>query len=230
MTITRRNALIMTSAASLASFSGVFPALAYHPSVPGGSSAPQGQVSEGVYDVHSLMNPKGWTDRAILGSLDAPATLIEYTSPTCPFCASFHNDTYPQLKTEFVDTGKLRLVVRPFIRNVLDAVVFMLADVVGDETYHNLLNSYFRTQPTWSRSDTPRDAIFAVAQEFGFTLESFESALTNQELFAGMEETRNQARDEFNLTGTPTFYINGKMLSGNRNLEQLAAEIEPLQV
>ncbi len=230
MSITRRNALILMAATSVASFGGAVPALSYHPGLPGNSGSPQRSAPGGVYDVHSLMNPKGWTDRAILGSADAPATLIEYTSPTCPFCASFHNETYPELKTQFIETGKVRFVVRPFMRNVLDAVVFMLADAVGEEAYHELLNSFFKTQHIWSRSDTPKNAIFAVAQEFGFTEESFENALTNQELFAGLEETRNQARDEFDLTGTPTFYINGKMLSGNRNLEQLAAEINPLQV
>lgn len=226
MNINRRNALILTAAASATSFGFISSPLA----APGHSGAEPVPSSNGkVFDLTSLMNPKGWTDRAILGSAEAPATLIEYTSPTCPFCAAFHNDTYPALKSEFIETGKTRFIVRPFIRNVLDAVVFMLADAAGDEMYHDVIASYFSTQHIWAQSDTPRDALLEVALNLGFTEESFENTLTNQTLFAGLEQVRNQALDEFELTGTPTFYINGKMLSGNKTLEEFATEINSLQ-
>ncbi|VAW16408.1 hypothetical protein MNBD_ALPHA11-1391 [hydrothermal vent metagenome] len=223
MNITRRNAMILTAAASTSSFLGVSNAAAGHDAASGGAA---GAPVE--FTIQSLMSPKGWSDRAILGSEDATVTVIEYTSPTCPFCAAFHNDTYPQFKTDFVDSGKAKFIVRPFARNVLDAVVFMLSDVAGEDMYHNVLNTYFSSQHIWSRSETPRDAMLAVALELGFTEESFENALTNQELFAALELTRDQALEEFGLTGTPTFYINGKMLSGNKTLQEMAAEINPL--
>jgi len=225
MKLTRRSAIVLSAAASVANFGWATSALAGHP--PGAAQPANGDGD--FHDIAALMNPKGWTDRAILGSADAPATLIEYTSPTCPFCAAFHNDTYPALKTEFIETGKVQFIVRPFVRNVLDAVVFMLADAVGEDMYHNVLNTYFGSQHIWSRSETPRDALLVVALELGFTEESFENALTNRKLFAGLEEARDQALNEFNLTGTPTFYINGKRLSGNKTLQQLADEINPLQ-
>ncbi len=218
MNITRRNAMIFTAAASASSFWGVAAAAPGH-----GTSAEPVE-----FTIQSLMSPKGWLDRAVLGSEDAKVTVIEYTSPTCPFCAAFHNDTYPQFKTDFVDSGKAKFIVRPFSRNVLDAVVFMLSDVAGEDMYHNVLNTYFASQHIWSRSETPRDAMLEVALELGFTEESFENALTNQELFAALELTRTQALEEFGLTGTPTFYINGKMLSGNKTLQEMAAEINPL--
>ena len=67
-----------------------------------------------------------------------------------------------------------------------------------------------------------------MAQQLGFTEESFSAALTNQDVFTAIEAQREQALDEFGLTGTPTFYVNGKTLSGGKTLEQLAAEIDPL--
>lgn len=215
MNINRRSALVLTAAASAASFGGFSPAFA----------------AEGdVYDVNRLMNPEGWTDIAILGAEDAAATVIEYSSPTCPHCAAFHTDTYAEFKEQYIDTGKTRFILRPFVRNVLDAVVFLLAEAAGEDGYHGVVATYFETQGIWSRSETPRDALQAVALQLGFTEESFEAALTNQELFAGMEAVRDQALNEFDLSGTPTFYVNGKQLSGNKTTSQLAAEVIPLQV
>lgn len=227
MKINRRNALIMTVAASATSFGGISSALGGHTAATSQSGANQGEG--GVYDINALMAPDGWVDRAILGSEDAPVMMIEYSSPTCPFCAAFKTQTYPSLKEQYVDTGKTRFILRPFVRNVLDAVVFMLADAAGEEGYHEVVATYLASQQVWSRSDTPKDALLAVALQLGFTEESFEAALTNRELFAGMEAVRDQAANEFGLTGTPSFYINGKMFSGNQPLDVLGAEIDSLQ-
>jgi protein-disulfide isomerase len=163
-----------------------------------------------------------------LGSETAPVTVIEYASPTCPHCAAFHNNVYPAFKAEYIDTGKVRFLLRPFVRNVLDAVVFMLAEAAGPEQYHNIVATYFRTLAQWGQASDPRAALLEIAKQLGFTDASFDAALTNQQLFAGMEAMREQALSEFNLEGTPTFYVNGKQLTGDKTLEQLAAEIDPL--
>ena len=143
-------------------------------------------------------------------------------------CAAFSNNVLPAFTEAYVDTGKVKLIVRPFVRNVLDAAVFMLAEAAGPTNYHNVLSTYFKTQANWAASQTPRDAILEIAKQLGFTQETFDAALTNQELFTGMEALREQALDEFGLAGTPTFYVNGKTLTGDKTLEQLAAEIDPL--
>ena len=215
MKFTRRNALTMTAAAAAtAGFTPINAALA---------------ANGDQYDIDKLMNPDGWVDRAILGAEDAKATLIEYSSPTCPHCGNFHREILPEVKIQFVETGKTRFILRPFIRNVLDAVVFMLADAAGEDSYHEVISTFFDTYEVWGRSQTPRDAMFTVAVQLGFTEETFKNALTNQDLFTRMEKVREQATKEFDLTGTPTFYVNGKMLEGEKSVEQLAAEIEPLQ-
>jgi len=214
LNITRRNVLVLGAAASAASLAGLSPAFS---------------ADGGLYDITRLMRPDGLADRAILGAPDAPVTVIEYAAPTCPHCAAFHEQTYPAFKKDYIETGKVRFILRPFILNVLDAVVFMLAYSTNDDaSFHNVIGTYFARQADWARSKTPRDAILALALQLGFTEESFNKALTNQELFAGMEKVREQALKEFDLTGTPTFYINGKMFSGNQNIEQLRAAIDPL--
>ena len=213
MKFNRRDTLMLAAAASALSLCGVAAA-----------SAAEGDM----IDVAKLMAPAGGVADHVQGSETAPVTVIEYASPTCPHCAAFSNDVLPAFTEAYVDTGKVKLIVRPFVRNVLDAAVFMLAEAAGPTNYHNVLSTYFKTQATWAASQTPRDAILEIAKQLGFTKETFDAALTNQELFTGMEALREQALDEFGLSGTPTFYVNGKTLTGDKTLEQLAAEIDPL--
>ena len=213
MKFNRRDTLMLAAAASALSLCGVAAA-----------NAAEGDM----VDVEKLMAPAGDLADHVQGSDTAPVTVIEYASPTCPHCAAFSNDVLPAFTEAYVDTGKVKLIVRPFVRNVLDAAVFMLAEAAGPTNYHNVLATYFKTQNTWAASQTPRDAILEIAKQLGFTQETFDAALTNQELFTGMEALREQALDEFGLAGTPTFYVNGKTLTGDKTLEQLAAEIDPL--
>lgn len=213
MKFTRRTALSLTAAAGTSSLVGFSPAF-----------AAQGDF----YDVEKLMAPAGgWTDKW-LGDENAPVTFIEYASSTCGHCAAFHAQTFPQFKTDYIETGKVRFAMRPFLLNILDAVVFMLAVQAEDDKYYDVLDTYLAAQTVWTRSETPRDAIFEIAKQLGYTEENFEAALTNQSLFEGMELLRQQASEEFELTGTPSFYVNGKMLSGAKPIEDLAAEIDPL--
>ncbi|MEO5807130.1 thioredoxin domain-containing protein [Devosia sp.] len=212
MKFNRRETLILAAAASALSFAGI-----------GAASAADGDK----IDEAKLMAPKGVPDHA-LGKDTATVTVIEYASPTCPHCAAFSNDVLPTFLTTYVDSGLVKYILRPFSRNVLDSAIFMLAEAAGPTAYHNVISTYFKTQGTWGVSDKPRDAIFDVAKQLGFTQETFDAALTNQDLFTGIEALRDQAIKDFGLAGTPTFYINGKTLSGEQSLAQLAAEIDPL--
>lgn len=94
--------------------------------------------------------------------------------------------------------------------------------------YENVISTFFKTQNTWGVSDKPLDAVKSVAFQLGFNDETFNTALKNQDFFNAIQSMRDQALNDFGLEGTPTFYINGKTLSGEKTLEQLDAEITPL--
>jgi protein-disulfide isomerase len=96
------------------------------------------------------------------------------------------------------------------------------------ETYDNVLTTYFKTQQEWGTAQDPLTALRKVATELGFTEAAFNEALTNQPLFDGIDTMRKQALEEFGLEGTPTFYINGKQLTGDKGIDVLSAEIDPL--
>ncbi len=211
MNLNRRDTLILAASAALASHYGLGVA----------------QAQEGTTKDVAALADVALPDH-VLGSESAPVTVIEYASPTCPHCAAFHNDVYPAIKEQYVDTGKVRFILRPFVRNVLDAVVFMLAEAAGPEQYHTIVETYFRTHAQWTASQTPRDDLLAIAKQLGFTDATFDAALTNQELFDKMEGMREQALDAFSLSGTPTFYVNGVQLTGDKSLEEMAAVIDPM--
>lgn len=211
MTLNRRDTLILAASTALATYYGL-----------GVAQAQEGTTK----DVAALANV-ALPDHQI-GSESAPVTVIEYASPTCPHCAAFHNDVYPAFKEQYIDTGKVLFVLRPFVRNVLDAVVFMLAEAAGPDQFHNIIETYFRTHGQWTTAEAPRDALLGIAQQIGFTEATFDAALLNQDLFDKMEGMREQALEEFGLEGTPTFYINGQQLTGDKTLEQLAEVIDPL--
>jgi protein-disulfide isomerase len=208
---TRRDTLILAASASLASSFGL-----------GAAQAQEGTTK----DVAALANVA--VPYHVLGSADAKVTVIEYASPTCPHCARFSNDVYPLFKTEYIDSGKVKFILRPFVRNLQDAVIFLLAEAAGEEKYHQVIETYFKTQGTWGVAEKQRDALLEVAKQLGFTEETFDAALANQALFEAMKKMQEQATAEFKLEGTPTFYVNGKQLTGEKTLEELKAAIDPL--
>ena len=214
----RRSLLIGSGAAFVAAAAGTGVSFVF------GSSAALAQQ----FDAGRLLQPAGGVPDHPLGNKDSKVTVVEYLSPTCPHCKVFAETVFPQIKAEYVDTDKIQWIPRPFTRNVLDAVVFMLAEAAGEAKYHEVIDTFFKTQDTWVTSNKPNDAMFAIAQQLGFTKESYDAALTNQALFSGLETLRDQATNEFKLQGTPTFYINGKMLTGEASFEALKAEIDPL--
>lgn len=190
---------------------------------------PEGDVA--LYDGSAIepingdaINNPPLADRP-MGGVDATVTVIEYVSPTCPHCANFHMTALPQLKEEYIDTGRIRFVARPFRRNVLDLAVFMVAEASGEQ-YNEVLSAYMESQNVWAASENPRQAIFEIAEQYGFTQERFEEVLTDQEMLAAIEATREQALNEFGLQGTPTFYINGDRFEGTPDYAGISAEIE----
>lgn len=152
-----------------------------------------------------------------LGPKDAAVTVVEFASATCPHCASFHKGTYKGLKKEFIETGKIKFVLREFPLDTLSLAAFMVARCAPEDRYFDLIDILFERQQTWIGSD-PRGELFKIAQQAGATHESFEACLKNEELAKGILGVRNHAQSELEVTSTPTFFINGMKLSGSHPL------------
>ncbi|MGX1307675.1 protein-disulfide isomerase [Amorphus suaedae] len=184
------------------------------------------QEAEKSVDVDKLM-AKGPLDEMFMGSEDAPVTIVEYASMTCPHCADFHETTLPQLKEKYIDTGKVRLVFREFPLDPLAAAGFMLARCRPADQYFDMVDLLFAKQRQWAYAQDPVTALLNLAKQAGFTQESFEECLTNQELLDAVNEVKDKGVKDFGVTSTPTFFINGRMLRGARGIDEFSKVIDP---
>lgn len=162
-----------------------------------------------------------------IGKADAPVTIIEYASMTCSHCAAFHTQTWPTLKSKYIDAGKVRFSLREFPLDPLAAAGFMLARCAGDDKRNAVVDLLFSQQKAWI-TDKPVEALMNLLKQTGFTQESFEACLKNQELYDGVMKVRDRAAEKFGVNATPTFFINGKKQNGAMTVEELDKVLEPL--
>ena len=161
-----------------------------------------------------------------IGSKDAPVTIVEYASMTCPHCAAFHAETWPTLKSKYIDTGKARFVLREFPLDPLATAGFMLARCAGADKRNAITDLLFDQQKNWAFVDKPVDALAATVKQAGITQAQFETCLKDQKLYDQVNQTRDQASSKFKIDATPTFFINGKKYTGELSVAQMDRDIE----
>lgn len=208
--ITRRQTLqLLGTAAATALVATSFPALAQN-------VAPQ-----------DLAVPGPLGDVA-LGPADAKVTIVEYASLTCSHCATFHKETWPELKKRYVDTGKVRFILREFPLDPLAMAGFMLSRCDGESKYYPITDLLFDQQRNWAFTDKPLDALRAMMKQAGFSQEKFDSCLRDQKLYDAVNAVKNRGMEQFKIDSTPTFFINGQRHPGNMSIDALEKIIKPM--
>ncbi|CAM5623372.1 hypothetical protein MAUB1S_10625 [Mycolicibacterium aubagnense] len=159
-----------------------------------------------------LMQPAGIEDNFI-GSKQAPATLIVYSSPTCGHCVDFEKEVLPELERKYVQTGKLRISIRPFVRNVVDAAIFLIAEQVGQDRYRQTLAAFTDRYEEIVATTERKGVMGEIAASQGIDQPHFEQALKNEAHLRKLESLRDQAMQQLEIKGTPTFFLNGERLA-----------------
>lgn len=154
----------------------------------------------------------------VLGRPDAPVTIVEYASATCPHCATFHEEVWPQLKKEFVDTGKVRFIFREFPLDQLALAAFMLTRCAGREKYFPMLDLVMKNQRTWVKN--PREELLKIAKLAGMSEQQFDACLKNEKLAMDIVAMSKDANRLFGVDSTPTFFVNGRRLVGGHSIEE----------
>ncbi|UVC10158.1 DsbA family protein [Rhizobium sp. TH2] len=217
MHLTRKEFLkFLAAGTAAAAFASVPMATAFAQEAP----APEGSV-----DVATLMAPGPLPDVSI-GKADAPVTIVEYMSMTCPHCAAFHNETFDAIKEKYVDTGKVRFVLREFPLDARGMAAIMLARCAPEGQYFPMVSALFKSQGTWAVAPDGRAALLQMSKLAGFTQESFEACLTNQKLLDDVTKVREQGSKEFGVDSTPTFFINGQRYAGGMSVAEMSAIID----
>src|SRR5215468_2766649 len=172
-------------------------------------TAPAGEVP-----MADLLVPGPLGDE-IQGQADAPVTIVEYASMTCP-----------QMKKKYIDTGKVRFIFREFPLDALAAAAAMLARCAGKEKFFPLVEAFFAQQKDWV-VQKPLQPMFTIAKQAGFTQQTFDECLANQQMLDALKQTQTRAAEKFNVNSTPTFFINGKMFRGALTPEELDKQVAP---
>src|SRR5215208_3225898 len=162
------------------------------------------------------------------GPADAKVTIIEYASMTCPHCAAFHKETYPALKSRYIDSGKVRYVLREFPLDPLATAGFMLARCDGEQKYYPIVDMLFQNQRAWAGSDKPLDALRQMMRQAGFSQEKFDSCLKDQKLYDAVNAVKNRGLETLKVESTPTFFINGQRHVGNLSIDEIEKIIKPM--
>ncbi len=161
------------------------------------------------------------------GKQNAPVTIIKYASLTCRYCRKFHLETFPQLKRDYIDTGKVRFIIREFPIGRSSGNATIALRCAPPEKYLTLYGKFLAHQETWVSQEVRLDKIHKVAQQVGLTRQKFDACLENQDMIAGLRWIKDRGRT-LGVIGTPNFFIGGKLVKSFMDYSQLRARIDPL--
>jgi protein-disulfide isomerase len=158
-------------------------------------------------------------DDRILGNPDAPITIVEYASLTCPHCAHFTNDVLPELKKKWIETGKAKLILRDYPLDEPALRAAMIARCAPPDRYYAFVDTFFGAQEKWAKPDF-REPLARLVKLGGMSREEFDNCLKNTALENKILEGRLIASKELDVNSTPTFFINGTKFTGAPTLEE----------
>jgi protein-disulfide isomerase len=147
-----------------------------------------------------------------MGSPTAKVTVIEYASASCPHCARWNNDVFPQFKAKYIDTGKVRYVYREFLTPPIEVASagFLLARCAGKDKYFPVLDAIYHNQAQMYESGDIRGGLLRIAQSVGMNEKQFNDCITSDEALKALNDRVEKAQKEAKITGTPTFFFNGE--------------------
>lgn len=163
---------------------------------------------------------KAQPDDIVVGQANAPITMIEYSSLSCPHCAKFAKDVLPQIKKDFVDTGKVKFIPRDFPLNRPALLAALFAHCISPMRFQDISEVLFKTQDQWY-SENPNDALAQIAATAGLDRAKFDACLADKDMEAKIVATSKAGQDAFGINATPTFIVNGIKLEGEQSYDDL---------
>jgi protein-disulfide isomerase len=176
-----------------------------------------------------VAKPQSLPDMA-LGPANSPVTITEYASMTCPHCANFNESVFPKIKSEYIDTGKIRYVFREFPLDIKAAAGSMLARCIAKDDapkYFAVIDLLFRQQNDWVVKNTT-ETLTRIGKQAGLSQQAVEDCLKDQALLDKIAADQKFANEVLKVNSTPTFFINGEMLKGETSFEEFSKRINSL--
>jgi protein-disulfide isomerase len=165
-----------------------------------------------------------------LGPATAPVTITEYASMTCPHCAAFTEKVFPQIKSAYIDTNKIRFVFREFPLDIKAAAGSMLARCIAKDDagkYFAVIDMLFRQQNEWVLKNTT-ETLTRIGKQAGLSQQQVEDCLKDQALLDKIAADQKYANEVLKVNSTPTFFLNGEMMKGEQSFEEFDKRIKSL--
>jgi len=168
----------------------------------------------------------------VLGDANAPVTMIEYASLSCPHCASFSRESFEKIKDEYITTGKVKFVFRNFPLNQPALVAAMLAHCQAEdadnksEKYYSTLKVFFKTQDAWAFDEKFAEKLAAITKLDSMSDDRFQKCANDKKLQEAILKDRMEAAQGLQLRSTPTFFINGEIAEGYVDYQTLKKLID----
>ena len=164
----------------------------------------------------------------VMGDEAAPVTVIEYASFTCPHCARFHTDTWPQFKAAYVDTGKVRFILREVYFDRFGLWASMTARCGGADAFYPMADQFLKKQSVWAKAAEDRigGEIQKIGRLNGLSNDTLGACLADQDYAKALVETYQKNAEADDVTSTPTFIINGEKHAGNLPFDEFAALVD----
>ena len=198
----------------------------------GGGGASEGGAGDSGKSAEGAVKEFTNATDMILGAKEAPVTVIEYASVTCPHCAAFHETIYPEIKEKYVDTGKIKFVFREFptppqgLSYVGSVLARCAAEKGGSDAFFLVIGTLFKTQKTWIYGEDPKLELEKIATQAGMDNAAFDACMQRQDLVDLINKNVTDGADTYGINSTPTFVIEGEKVMGVRSTEDLEAKLD----
>ena len=171
--------------------------------------------------------PESVVSDMVLGDENAPVTVIEYASYTCPHCANFHANQFKQIKANYIDTGKVRFVYREVYFDRYGLWASMIARCGGDMRFFGITSMFYERQSEWAQGEPAQIAanLRNIGKVAGIDDESLDACMQNGALAEELIAWYETNRDEDGIEGTPSFIIQGEKYS-NMSYDDFAAVLD----
>lgn len=165
----------------------------------------------------------------VMGKIDAPVTVVEYASFTCPHCANFHATVWNDFKKNYIDTGKVKFVYREVYFDKFGLWAAIVARCGGPEKYFGISDILYDHQKDWLASNDEKgiaDALKKIGLSAGMTEDQVNACLNDNDQAKAMVTAYQTNATNDNVQGTPTFLINGESHSGEMTYAEFAALLD----
>jgi protein-disulfide isomerase len=165
-----------------------------------------------------------------LGPANAPVTITEYASLTCPHCAAFNEAVFPKIKAAYIDTGKIRYVFREFPLDIKAAAGSMLSRCIAKDDsgkYFAVTDMLFKQQNDWVTKNTT-ETLTRIGKQAGLSQQQVEDCLKDQALLDKIVADQKYASEVLKVDSTPTFFLNGEKIKGETSFEEFDKRIKSL--